>query len=201
MKGDGVVIVGSGVTLSRYLGMGGMTLSREDYEAIQRRAQDDFNEIGTGVAFAMAGPVIWLLGRFMLILTNAPGKDVNFDGVFSITDIWLVARYVFHEPAYVAIGFVPPEFWRFFETTAFELPPWLLLLAGVAAWIAIAVGLFIAGRYVAKAFGYLGRGAQVGIGRVQMRLPQLMATDIVIIAVVIVVFGGFAIATLINSLG
>lgn len=132
--------------------------------------------------------------------TNAsPGKNVNFDGSFSITDIWLVARYVFHEPAYIALGMIPVEFWRFFETTDFELPPWILLLAGVVAWIAIMVAPFIAGRYVAKAFGYLGKGASVGIGRVQMRLPQLMFTDILIIGAVIIVVGGFALGTLINS--
>jgi hypothetical protein len=167
-------------------------------EAYQRQ-QDEGNEIVSGVFTAMAGVVLWIIFRTLYILNGAPGSDVNFDGVFSIADIWVCFHYAIHEPAYTVLQLVPYEWWRFFEISTSTIHWAVFLLVAVACWIGIAIALFHAGRYAARMFGHLGRGASVGIGRVQMRLPQLMATDIVIIAAMLVIFGGFGISILIAS--
>jgi hypothetical protein len=172
---------------------------RAQYEADWRRQQEDNGIIVGAITVAIFATIVWIIGRAAYFFNAVPGRDFNGDGVFSITDTFKIAEFAFNEPAWHLMSWIPYEIWRFFEITSYNVPGWLVFLVAVACWIAVAIGISIACFYAGKAIVYLGKGANVGIGKIQVRLPQLMGMDILIIGAVFIVVGGFALGALINS--
>lgn len=165
-----------------------------------RQQQQDTGIIVGAVTLAIFIVPMWILGRAAVMFSSAPGRDLNGDGVSTISDILDAGRWSFFEPAWHALSWIPAETWRFFEVSTYNLPTFVIFIAAVICWIAIGIGLAVAGVFIGRGFVYLGKGASIGIGRVQMRLPNLMPMDIIIITAVVIVVGGFALGALINTL-
>lgn len=170
-------------------------LTAEDY----RRQAQEANLLGGAMGVAIFLVPVIVLARLGIFLSAAPGRDLTGDGAFSIADVLRGLEYAFNEPAWWALAAIPYSVWQFFEISSWQLPGALVFFVAVICWIAIAAILAFGAYWIGKGFIALGRGASVGIGRVQMKVPSLMPMDIIIIAAVVVIFGGFGISWLVAS--
>lgn len=154
------------MTLSR-LGMNtgcdrSLSNRRAEFEAHWRRQRQQTDIIVGAATLSIFAVLVWIIGRALMMLTAAPGKDQNRDGIFSITDVWNAFQWSFFEPAWHALSRIPYSVWQFFEVSSYTLQVVVVFVTALACWIATGLGLAFVGAGIGRGFVNLGKALRLG---------------------------------------
>lgn len=87
---------------------------------------------GTGFGFSLIIMALYIAWRTFAIIQQTAG-DLNFDGQFTISDLWIAFIGAVHEPGNFLATQLGDGFWSFFEIRYWMVP----------LWITIPISLFI----------------------------------------------------------